>query len=438
MKDLFVPIGKARVCREGRRRHGRHLRAHGARRHAGRRAARAGTASRWRSIDLRSLSPVRLGRDRRRACARRNRVLFLNEDTEVTNFGEHLLRRTVEELFYELYAPPRCSPGRTSRASASPTPSSAPACRSSIRSRRRCATSRLTSRRAGPERGAAAGERSFRRRQYGSLGSVGPVTSSFGRTSAAKRSRTAFARSSSSRAGMAMPSTRHAPLPRGVGRVGHRVLVAHAERRGGRDERVDVDDLAVPRDGLGRIVLDLHLEGVDIRLRPLLEGLAARARRVLVGYVNDESADDGVVVLAVAVADEALDPPELHAGPVAGVGQEQADAVLPVGPPVEPGGLELLERGGVLQPPLTSLGGLPVVLRWRGRGYRRGGPCRPARPRCARGAAGAADAEREADAEHAASARERVTAEALAGRPGRWVGRHLPRVPGGRRGRRGG
>ena len=31
-----------------------------------------------------------------------HRVLFLNEDTEVTNFGEHLLRRTVEELFYEL------------------------------------------------------------------------------------------------------------------------------------------------------------------------------------------------------------------------------------------------------------------------------------------------------------------------------------------------
>ncbi len=40
-----------------------------------------------------------------------NRVLFLNEDTEVTNFGEHLMRRTVEELFYELYAPPRLLAG---------------------------------------------------------------------------------------------------------------------------------------------------------------------------------------------------------------------------------------------------------------------------------------------------------------------------------------
>jgi 2-oxoisovalerate dehydrogenase E1 component beta subunit len=35
----------------------------------------------------------------------------LNEDTEVTNFGEHLLRRAVEELFYELEAPPRLLAG---------------------------------------------------------------------------------------------------------------------------------------------------------------------------------------------------------------------------------------------------------------------------------------------------------------------------------------
>jgi len=39
------------------------------------------------------------------------RVLFVNEDTEVTNFGEHLIRRTVEELFYELEARPRLLAG---------------------------------------------------------------------------------------------------------------------------------------------------------------------------------------------------------------------------------------------------------------------------------------------------------------------------------------
>lgn len=39
------------------------------------------------------------------------RVIFLNEDTEVTNFGEHLLRRTVEEHFYSLHARPRLLAG---------------------------------------------------------------------------------------------------------------------------------------------------------------------------------------------------------------------------------------------------------------------------------------------------------------------------------------
>jgi 2-oxoisovalerate dehydrogenase E1 component beta subunit len=35
----------------------------------------------------------------------------VNEDTEITNFGEHLIRRTVEELFYELHAPPKLLAG---------------------------------------------------------------------------------------------------------------------------------------------------------------------------------------------------------------------------------------------------------------------------------------------------------------------------------------
>ncbi|HUP56351.1 MAG TPA: transketolase C-terminal domain-containing protein [Bdellovibrionota bacterium] len=39
------------------------------------------------------------------------RAVFVNEDTEVTNFGEHLLRRTVEELFYHLEARPRLVAG---------------------------------------------------------------------------------------------------------------------------------------------------------------------------------------------------------------------------------------------------------------------------------------------------------------------------------------
>ncbi len=56
-------------------------------------------------VDLRSLSPYDW--DAVKAAVKKTRrVLFLNEDTEVTNFGEHLMRRTVEELFYELEEPP--------------------------------------------------------------------------------------------------------------------------------------------------------------------------------------------------------------------------------------------------------------------------------------------------------------------------------------------
>ncbi|MEM6370379.1 MAG: transketolase C-terminal domain-containing protein [Myxococcota bacterium] len=62
-------------------------------------------------IDLRSLQPydweaiVRSVRKTRR-------FLQINEDTEVTNFGEHLVRRVTEELFYELEAPPRMLAGK--------------------------------------------------------------------------------------------------------------------------------------------------------------------------------------------------------------------------------------------------------------------------------------------------------------------------------------
>jgi 2-oxoisovalerate dehydrogenase E1 component subunit beta len=43
--------------------------------------------------------------------ARTGRVLYVNEDTEVTNFGEHLIRRTVETLFDRLEAAPALHAG---------------------------------------------------------------------------------------------------------------------------------------------------------------------------------------------------------------------------------------------------------------------------------------------------------------------------------------
>ena len=57
-------------------------------------------------IDLRSLWPYDWER-LKESVARTGRVLYVNEDTEVTNFGEHLVRRTTDELFYHLAAPPK-------------------------------------------------------------------------------------------------------------------------------------------------------------------------------------------------------------------------------------------------------------------------------------------------------------------------------------------
>lgn len=65
-----------------------------------------------RVIDLRSLYPYdwNLISNSLREC--QGRILFLNEDTEITNFGEHLLRRVIEEHFYELRAKPRLLAGK--------------------------------------------------------------------------------------------------------------------------------------------------------------------------------------------------------------------------------------------------------------------------------------------------------------------------------------
>jgi 2-oxoisovalerate dehydrogenase E1 component beta subunit len=109
VKDLFVPIGQARVCREGANvtviTYGRMVTVA---MQAAEQVARDGIGI--EVVDLRSLSPYDW--DAVKAAVKKTRrVLFLNEDTEVTNFGEHLMRRTVEELFYELEAPPKLLAG---------------------------------------------------------------------------------------------------------------------------------------------------------------------------------------------------------------------------------------------------------------------------------------------------------------------------------------
>jgi 2-oxoisovalerate dehydrogenase E1 component beta subunit len=57
-------------------------------------------------IDLRSLYPYDWSLISA-SVRKTKRVLFVNEDTEVTNFAEHLAYRCVHEHFYELHARPR-------------------------------------------------------------------------------------------------------------------------------------------------------------------------------------------------------------------------------------------------------------------------------------------------------------------------------------------
>lgn len=109
MQELLVPLGAASIARAGQ-----HLSlvSYGRMMHVALEAAQqlAQEGIETEVIDLRTLAPYDW-QTVRASIRKTGRVLFLNEDTEVTNFGEHLLRRCVEELFYELEAPPRLLAG---------------------------------------------------------------------------------------------------------------------------------------------------------------------------------------------------------------------------------------------------------------------------------------------------------------------------------------
>jgi 2-oxoisovalerate dehydrogenase E1 component beta subunit len=62
-------------------------------------------------IDLRSIFPYDW-KAISASVAKTGRVLIVNEDTEVTNFGEHLLRRVIDEHFYDLLVRPRVLLGK--------------------------------------------------------------------------------------------------------------------------------------------------------------------------------------------------------------------------------------------------------------------------------------------------------------------------------------
>ncbi len=62
-------------------------------------------------IDLRSLHPYDWAAISS-SIKKTSRAVFVNEDTEITNFGEHLIRRTVEELWDVLRTPPVLEAGK--------------------------------------------------------------------------------------------------------------------------------------------------------------------------------------------------------------------------------------------------------------------------------------------------------------------------------------
>src|SRR5712692_4054955 len=62
-------------------------------------------------IDLRSIFPYDW-QAVSRSVHKTGRLLIVNEDTGVTNFGEHLLRRVIDEHFYDLLVRPRLVTGK--------------------------------------------------------------------------------------------------------------------------------------------------------------------------------------------------------------------------------------------------------------------------------------------------------------------------------------
>jgi 2-oxoisovalerate dehydrogenase E1 component beta subunit len=110
LQEYYVEIGKGKITREGNDltvvSYGRHL------------LLCNEVADQLKSegisievVDLRTIFPYDWNIIKK-SVEKTKRVLFVNEDTEVTNFGEHLVYRCVQELFYHLLARPRVLAGK--------------------------------------------------------------------------------------------------------------------------------------------------------------------------------------------------------------------------------------------------------------------------------------------------------------------------------------
>ena len=110
LENYAIPIGQGKITREGDQvtlvSYGRHL------------LVCNQVADELREegysvevIDLRSIYPYDWQMIKT-SVQKTGRVIFVNEDTEVTNFAEHLVYRVVQELFYSLLARPLVIAGK--------------------------------------------------------------------------------------------------------------------------------------------------------------------------------------------------------------------------------------------------------------------------------------------------------------------------------------
>lgn len=111
LEEFEIPIGKAKIAREGRDltviTHGRLAPVC---LDVAQKFSEDGRAD-IEVIDLRSLIPYDWNAITT-SIRKTGRVLFVNEETEISNFGEHLFRRVIDEMFYELEVRPRLLCGK--------------------------------------------------------------------------------------------------------------------------------------------------------------------------------------------------------------------------------------------------------------------------------------------------------------------------------------
>lgn len=110
LEEYLVPIGKGKIVKSGEQltivTYGRHV---GICMQAVQELEQQGYSIEL--IDLRSIYPYDWQMIKA-SVQKTGRVMFVNEDTEVTNFAEHLVYRCTQELFYDLMARPRVVAGK--------------------------------------------------------------------------------------------------------------------------------------------------------------------------------------------------------------------------------------------------------------------------------------------------------------------------------------